>query len=57
MKNDKKHFRIRLTPEVHKKVRLAAAEEEKTMQAYLEKMITDVMQFNDLTVKTQKGHL
>jgi len=39
MIDKKKHFRIRLTPEAHRLVRLAAAEEEKTMQAYLEQVI------------------
>ena len=34
-----KHFKIRLTPEVHRLVRLAAADEEKSMQDYLEEMI------------------
>jgi predicted HicB family RNase H-like nuclease len=41
MKDDRtKHFKIRLTPEVHRLVRLAAADKEKSMQEYLEEMIS-----------------
>lgn len=42
MSNEKtKHFMIRVTPETHRLVRLAAADQEKSMQEYLENLIME----------------
>ncbi len=47
MDNRTKHFKIRLTPELHKSVRLAAAELEKSIQEFLERLIMEAMKKSD----------